>query len=119
MVATRSAPAEVRERVDDLLRSDYPATLLDVVVTYDARTTEPMATWSGGEASRVRVIRGDEPGGKATALNAGVREASGDVIVFADSGQRFGPDAVALLVHAVSHGPAYGAEADRATRRYL
>ena len=112
VVATRSEPAAVRERVDDLLRSEYPAALLDVVVTYDARTTEPMATWSGGEASRVRVVRGDEPGGKATALNAGVREASGDVIVFADSGQRFGPGAVALLVHAVMR-PRVGAASGR------
>jgi cellulose synthase/poly-beta-1,6-N-acetylglucosamine synthase-like glycosyltransferase len=48
----------------------------------------------------VRVVEGDAPGGKAAALNAGVRAARGEVIVFADSGQRFGRDAVALLVGA-------------------
>ena len=101
VVATRADAVAVRERVEDLLRSEYPSSLLDVVVAYDARATEPMATWSGADASRVRVVRGDEPGGKATALNAGVRAARGEVLVFADSGQRFGPDAVALLVRAV------------------
>ena len=101
IVATRADAIAVRERVDDLLRSEYPAALLDVVVAYDARTTEPMATWSGAEAARVRVVRGDEPGGKAAALNAGVRAARGEVLVFADSGQRFGPDAVALLVRSL------------------
>ena len=102
IVATRADPIAVRERVDDLLRSAYPASSLDVVVAYDARTPEPIATWSGADSARVQVVRGDEPGGKAAALNAGVRAARGDVLVFADSGQRFGPDAVALLVRALA-----------------
>jgi cellulose synthase/poly-beta-1,6-N-acetylglucosamine synthase-like glycosyltransferase len=98
VVATRSDAASVRERVHDLLRSEYPEALLDVVVAYDARTTESRATWS--DEPRVRVVDGDEPGGKAAALNAGVRAARGEVIVFADSGQRFGRHAVALLANA-------------------
>jgi len=112
IVATRADAIAVRERVDDLLRSEYPASQLDVVVAYDARTTEPTATWSGAEAARVQVVRGDEPGGKAAALNAGVRAARGDVLVFADSGQRFGPDAVALLVRALER-PGVGAASGR------
>jgi poly-beta-1,6-N-acetyl-D-glucosamine synthase len=102
VVATRADATSVRERVADLLHSEYPAELFDVVVSYDARTTEAYASWAADEgASRVRVVRGDEPGGKAAALNAGVRAATGDVIVFADSGQRFGADVVPLLVNAV------------------
>jgi cellulose synthase/poly-beta-1,6-N-acetylglucosamine synthase-like glycosyltransferase len=112
VLATRADAAAVRERVDDLLRSTYPAALLDVVVAYDARTTEPMAAWTGADAPRVQVVRGDEPGGKAAALNAGVRAARGDVLVFADSGQRFGPDAVALLVRALAR-PRVGAASGR------
>jgi biofilm PGA synthesis N-glycosyltransferase PgaC len=112
VVATRADASAVRERVDDLLRSEYPASLLDVVVAYDAGATEPMATWSGAEAARVRVVRGDEPGGKAAALNAGVRAARGEVLVFADSGQRFGPDAVALLVRSLVR-PGIGAASGR------
>ena len=112
VVATRAEATAVRERVDDLLRSEYPADLLDVVVAYDARTTEPMATWSATDAERIRVVRGDEPGGKAAALNAGVRAARGDVLVFADSGQRFGPKAMALLVQATMR-PGVGAASGR------
>jgi cellulose synthase/poly-beta-1,6-N-acetylglucosamine synthase-like glycosyltransferase len=100
IVATRADAVSVRERVEDLLRSDYPAALLDVIVAYDARTTEPPLEWSAGDG-RVAVVRGDEPGGKAAALNAGVRAASGDVLVFGDSGQRFGTDAIRLLAAAV------------------
>ena len=111
VVATRADAAAVCERVQDLLRSDYPEALLDVVVTYDARATEPMLAWSG-EAARVQVVRGDEPGGKAAALNAGVRVARGDMLVFADTGQRFGTDAVRLLVQALTR-PNVGAASGR------
>lgn len=112
VVATRADATAVRERVDDLLRSEYPAASLDVVVAYDARATEPMLSWTGADAERVEVVRGDAPGGKAAALNAGVRAARGDILVFADSGQRFGTDAVRLLVHAVTR-PGVGAASGR------
>lgn len=112
IVATRADAAAVRERVDDLLRSDYPSALLDVVVTYDARTTEPMLAWGGADAARVQVVRGDQPGGKAAALNTGVRAARGELLVFADSGQRFGTDAVRLLVEALAR-PDVGAASGR------
>jgi cellulose synthase/poly-beta-1,6-N-acetylglucosamine synthase-like glycosyltransferase len=112
VVATRADAASVQERVDDLLRSEYPESLLDVVVAYDARATEPVSTWAGRDAARVRIVRGDEPGGKAAALNAGVRAARGDILVFADSGQRFGTNAIALLAQAVVR-PGIGAASGR------
>ncbi|HEV7993309.1 MAG TPA: glycosyltransferase [Gemmatimonadaceae bacterium] len=111
IVATRADPVSVRERVEDLLRGDYPAELLDVIVAYDARTTEPPLEWAAGDG-RVRVVRGDEPGGKAAALNAGVRAATSEVLVFGDSGQRFGANAISLLVAAVTK-PGVGAASGR------
>jgi cellulose synthase/poly-beta-1,6-N-acetylglucosamine synthase-like glycosyltransferase len=111
IVATRADPASVRERVEDLLRADYPSDLLDVIVAYDARATEAPLEWNEADR-RVRVLRGDEPGGKAAALNAGVRAASGDVVVFGDSGQRFGTDAIRLLTAAVMK-PGVGAASGR------
>jgi biofilm PGA synthesis N-glycosyltransferase PgaC len=112
IVATRADPMAVRERVNDLLQSEYPDALLDVVIAYDARATETLPMWTGAERERVRIVRGDEPGGKASALNAGVRAARGDVLVFADSGQRFGADAIALLTQAVMR-PGVGAASGR------
>jgi cellulose synthase/poly-beta-1,6-N-acetylglucosamine synthase-like glycosyltransferase len=112
IVATRADVMAVRERVNDLLESEYPEALLDVVVAYDARATETLPMWTGAGRERVRIIRGDEPGGKASALNAGVRAARGDVLVFADSGQRFGADAIALLTQAVMR-PGVGAASGR------
>jgi len=112
IVATRADAMAVRERVNDLLQSEYPDALLDVIVAYDARATETLPMWTGPGRDRVRIVRGDEPGGKASALNAGVRAARGDVLVFADSGQRFGADAIALLTQAVMR-PRVGAASGR------
>jgi len=112
IVATRADVVAVRERVTDLLESEYPEALLDVVVSYDARATDLLPMWTGAGRERVRIVRGDEPGGKASALNAGVRAARGDVLVFADSGQRFGPNAIALLTQAVMR-PGVGAASGR------
>src|SRR4051812_4553444 len=71
IVATRADAMAVRERVSDLLASEYPEALLDVIVAYDARATETLPMWTGPARERVRIVRGDEPGGKASALNAG------------------------------------------------
>jgi cellulose synthase/poly-beta-1,6-N-acetylglucosamine synthase-like glycosyltransferase len=98
VVATRADVEMVSARVTDLLSADYPRELLDVVVAYDARTTEAWIDPASFAPARVSVVRGDAPGGKAAALNAGLRAATGEVVVFADAGQRFSPDAIRLLV---------------------
>jgi cellulose synthase/poly-beta-1,6-N-acetylglucosamine synthase-like glycosyltransferase len=64
--------------------------------------------WLAPQGWALRVVQGDPPGGKATALNAAVRESEGELLLFADTFQRFEPDAVSRLVAAVSAG-VYGA----------
>lgn len=100
VLATRENPAIIRARIEDLLASEPRAAVTEVVVALD---------WGGRvigreefEVSdpRVVVVGADEPGGKAAALNAGVRAARGDVLVFADSHQRFHPAAIARLASA-------------------
>jgi biofilm PGA synthesis N-glycosyltransferase PgaC len=47
------------------------------------------------------VITGDAPGGKACSLNAGVRSATGNVVVLADTAQRFDRRTIPELVAAL------------------
>jgi cellulose synthase/poly-beta-1,6-N-acetylglucosamine synthase-like glycosyltransferase len=61
---------------------------------------------------RVQVVPGDAPGGKASALNAAVREARGQLLVFTDSHQRFDPGAIAALAACLSDAR-YGAVSGR------
>ena len=52
--------------------------------------------------ARVRVVTGDAPGGKSAALNAGVRAARGEVLVFTDTHQRFASNTIPLLSGALA-----------------
>lgn len=112
VVATRAGAELVGPRVENLLASAYPAHLLEVVVAYDARTTEARIDPAAFAGGRVRVVEGDAPGGKAAALNAGVRAATGEIVAFADAGQRFEEHAIARLAEAVGR-PGIGAASGR------
>jgi cellulose synthase/poly-beta-1,6-N-acetylglucosamine synthase-like glycosyltransferase len=105
VVASRDPASDIGARIDDLLATDYPGPL-DVVVALDAASSTEERDLAG--RSRVAVVRGDAPGGKALALNAAVRAATGEVLVFTDTHQRFAPDAIRALVAALSAGR-YGA----------
>lgn len=108
LIATRDAPAAVRTRLDDILSGEYPAGRLELVVAIDG---DPGPYGFDGLAPaphRVVVVPGDAPGGKASALNAGVRAASGDILICTDTHQRFAPDAIPRLVSAMND-PALGA----------
>lgn len=86
ILATREPPEAVESRVRNLLDTAHPGDRLQVVVSIDS-AADP-AAYANADA-RVLVVRGDAPGGKWANLNAGVRAATGDVLVFADTAQRF------------------------------
>ena len=108
VVATRDLPSAVADRVHDLRAGDYPAERLEVVVAVDASGPYPASAYATALGAEARVVPGDAPGGKSAALNAGVRAASGDVLLFADSAQRFAPAVIRDLVTAVQ-SPGVGA----------
>ena len=108
ILATRDAPATIVARVDDFFAAEYPADRLTVVVGVDGSDAERLAVLRGALAhcgSRVEVVPADAAGGKAAGLNAAVRRASGDVLVFSDAQQRFAPDAIAVLVSRLTSDP--------------
>ena len=107
VLATRDPPDVVRERVANFLAQDYPSDRLSVVVAVDATAAGSLlpALAPLGEDGRVTVIRGDAPGGKCPALNAAVRAAAGDVLLFSDARQRFAPDVAAKLAGALVDDP--------------
>ncbi|HEY0778738.1 MAG TPA: glycosyltransferase [Gemmatirosa sp.] len=108
VVATRDVPSTILERVRDLRAGEYPQDRLEVVVAVDASGPYPASTYATVLGTEARVVVGDAPGGKSAALNAGVRAASGDILLFVDSAQRFAPSVIRDLVTAV-HAPGVGA----------
>ena len=101
VLATRDDAASIRARVQDCLAADYEPGKLQVVVALDARGATRPDDIADLQQENVVVVSGDEPGGKAATLNAGMRAASGEVVVFADTHQRFEAAAVRELGRAV------------------
>lgn len=102
VLATREPPAMVRARLEDVMRGNWPADQLELVVAVDGDPApyqfEPL---DPAPRRLVVVSRGTEPG-KAAALNAGVSAATGGLVIFTDTAQRFAPDAIATLVAAMA-----------------
>lgn len=112
ILATRESPEIVRERVQNLLSSEYPDDRLEVLVCVDAGISPPAREAVAPVAANVRIVIGNTAGSKAANVNAGALAAQGEVLVFADSGQRFAPDAVRRLVDALGD-PRVGAASGR------
>lgn len=99
VLATRDDVETIAARVEDFFTTTYPLDRLSVVVGVDAATPAMLDAIRTACGSRPVVItQADAPGGKPSGLNAAVRSASGDILVFSDAQQRFAPDAIGLLV---------------------
>lgn len=109
LLATREPAEAITARVNNLLASAYPSDLLEVVVGLEPglpNEAELLAAVSS--LPRTRAAVGDAPGGKAANLNAAERAATGQLLVFADSYQRFGANTISQLVAALGD-PRFGA----------
>ena len=119
ILATRDAPKMIRRRVRDLLRSTYPSDRREVVVALDSGSRwacEDLAELRKGDA--VRLVKSTAPPGKASTLNVAVEYSHGELLIFADTSQRFSPDAVSELVSAFSD-PSIGGASGRLVLRRL
>jgi poly-beta-1,6-N-acetyl-D-glucosamine synthase len=102
VVASRDEPAVLEARVRNLRETAYPADRMDIVVAVDARAPHSWTDVAARLGALATVVPGDQPGGKAAALNAAVRIARGEVLVFADARQSFTREAIPSLVRALS-----------------
>lgn len=95
IVAAHNEARRLPGRVANLLDQMY-AGPLEIIVVSDGSTDGTRAVLDHF-SDRIRLIELPR-GGKPSALNAGVAAAGGDIIVFADTRQRFAPDAILELV---------------------
>jgi cellulose synthase/poly-beta-1,6-N-acetylglucosamine synthase-like glycosyltransferase len=114
VIATREAPDVVAARVRNLLGTAYPLRCLEIVIAVDrdsvhgtdayaqavgARVARDGAASTLGEGpATLRLLRARQAAGKSAALDCGVRAATGEIVVFADSAQQFHPEAIGRLV---------------------
>src|SRR5687768_5629058 len=111
VIATRDDAGAIWRRIENCRTASYAGGRIEIVVAVDAQASigPEILALCGPD---VHVVRGDASGGKAAALNAGVRESSGEVLVFADTHQRFDSNTISELVSALEN-PGVGAVSGR------
>jgi len=87
----------LREKIENTIAQDYPASLLEIVVASDASTdgTDDIARSFG---DRVRLVRSGERRGKEAAQQLAVQAATGEVLVFSDVATAIALDGVSSIV---------------------
>jgi hypothetical protein len=87
----------IGEKIANFLALDYPEDSIELVVVSDGCSdrTENLVRAAG--SPRVRLFVQPQRGGKSLALNRGVGEAMGEILVFTDANSMFEPDAVRRL----------------------
>lgn len=96
-MASRNNAAPLKAKIDNILSLDYPPDKLEVVIGSDGSTDETVAMVRGFASNRVRVL--DLPwAGKATANNAAVAAARGEIIIDTSSGGWFEPHFIRTVV---------------------
>jgi poly-beta-1,6-N-acetyl-D-glucosamine synthase len=98
VLATRENADDVAERVRDLLRTRYPSEERQVIVAHHAALDRDAVAAAVPDGGNVSFVLADPVDGKSGPLNAGVRAATGDIIVFADTFQRYEPETIGRLV---------------------
>lgn len=84
--------------IENKLQQQYPPDKLQVIVVSDGSDDGTDDIVRGYAAQGVLLLRREPRRGKAAALNAAMRAARGEIIVFSDANARFANDAVARLV---------------------
>ena len=98
IIASHDEAAPINARIDDVLRSSYPADRIEVLVALDAALARATVEELRRADARVTFLVGDAPGGKASSLNAAARMARNEILVFTDTAQQFEPAAISELV---------------------
>jgi cellulose synthase/poly-beta-1,6-N-acetylglucosamine synthase-like glycosyltransferase len=115
IVAARNEGRAIAAKLDNLLTLDYPPDRLQVVVAADGCSDGTDATVRARGDGRVRVLSLPRVG-KASALNAAVGAATGEILVFSDANSLYAPDALRALVAPFADPDVGGVAGDQ---RYL
>jgi cellulose synthase/poly-beta-1,6-N-acetylglucosamine synthase-like glycosyltransferase len=97
LLPVRNGERWLRAKLESILRLDYPKDLLEILVISDGSTDQTEAIAQEFAHQGVRLISVSR-GGKAAALNAGLRRAQGEILFFTDVRQQLDPAALRELV---------------------
>jgi len=97
----------IAQAIESVLAQDFPASEMEIVVVDDG-STDSTGTIVQNYAPRVRYLR-KANGGQASAFNAGVREASGEIVAFLDGDDWWVKEKLRVVVETFEKNPNVGA----------
>jgi poly-beta-1,6-N-acetyl-D-glucosamine synthase len=98
VLAVRNEEKYLSAKLADLAALDYPDDRLEIIAVSDGSTDATNKILAGWESSNRRTVFLPKHCGKAAALNHGVAEARGEIIVFTDARQMIASDGLQNLV---------------------
>ena len=112
LIAAYNEEEAIERKIRQTLALEYPKEKLEVLVLSDCSTDRTDEIVNAFPDSRVRLVRMPERRGKTFAQNIGVKEATGEIIIFSDATAIYHPKA--LLYLACSYqDPSVGAVSGR------
>jgi cellulose synthase/poly-beta-1,6-N-acetylglucosamine synthase-like glycosyltransferase len=114
IVSAFNEAAVIAEKIRNSLALDYPREKIEIVVISDASDDGTDEIVGQFAAQGVRLLRMSDRGGKTLGLNAGVRAAKGEIVVFSDANAMYLPDAIRKMARNFAD-PAVGAVVGEST----
>lgn len=98
VIAAYNERDRIEAKLQNCLDLDYPRRKLQVVVSLDGPTDgAEFVVWKYASQG-VEMVHFKDHAGKAVALNRAMRQATGEIVIFADVRQKFSPNAIRELV---------------------
>lgn len=114
IVSAFNEAAVIADKIRNSLALDYPREKIEIVVISDASDDGTDEIVGQFAAQGVRLLRMNDRGGKTLGLNAGVRAAKGEIVVFSDANAMYLPDAIRKMARNFAD-PAVGAVVGEST----
>lgn len=108
LLAVYNGEKWIRAKLQSILQLDYPQEHMEILVISDGSTDQTDAIAAEFGAEGIQLLRVPHAG-KAAALNAGMAQATGEILFFTDVRQRLEPDALRHLTACLGDAAVGGA----------
>ena len=106
LIDTYNHEAFIEKAIESVLQQDFPQSETEILVVDDG-SSDRTADVAEKFASRVRLLR-KRNGGQASAFNAGIPEARGEIVAFLDGDDWWAPNKLSAVAQVFAGEPAVG-----------